>query len=757
MQPKFNICSLNKKQKIMIKKFLFFFAISIYIPAISFGQIVVNTAQSPNAIVQNVLLGNGVVASNITYNGATVSANNPQTNVTTFSNTDPAFPFTSGVLLTTGAGTAAAGPNNSGSFTLLGGQDVSLDPDLTSIANGSVTNGVFLEFDFVPSGDTVSFNYIFGSDEYPEFSPSSFNDAFGFFLSGPGIAGPYQNGAVNLAVLPGTTTAVTINNVGDASNTAYYVANDNGLTYGNSIQYDGTTTLLTAISQVQCGQTYHIKMAICNVGDQSYDSGVFLEANSFGSSVVQVAVTTVTGDSTVVEGCSDANFIFTRPADQLGDTLIINYTTVGSAIEGTDYPGLINPITFLPGEDTIVINFAPIQDNLTEGSEFVTITVFTITECGDTIATEGTIYILDKPIIVINENDPVALCANDSIQMTAVASGGFGPYTYSWNNGQTGSPAFGDVSINGPTSYVVTATDQCGFQMTDTVTITLNQTLAIDSMLQYPASACNPTGTVVGFASGFSGTPIYNWVGPGANSTNSINASVFQNLSAGWYYFTITDNVCVVNDSILLNQDLAPIANFSPSASSGCTPLTVTFTNSSQNSTSYAWDFGNGQTANLNDLSSQTQTYTSNAVIRLIASANGCSDTSYVNVSIAICGCTDPVAINYDPTAQLNDGTCQYPIPTVDIPNVFTPDGDVNKANETYFLATTNAINVQFTIFNRWGDIVFDGSGINPSPVWDGKSKGSEVSEGVYFIQYKISGYNNQLLEGHGFLHLLRN
>lgn len=756
MQPKLKNCSLKIKQTNMLKKIFYLIAVTFTLPAISFGQIVVNSTQSPTDIVQNVLLGNGIIATNITYNGAVTSANAPQTNVTTFSNTNPTFPFSSGVLLTTGAGAAAAGPNNSGSFTQAGTQDVSIDTDLNSIANGSVTNGVFLEFDFVPSGDSVSFNYIFGSDEYPEFSPSTFNDAFGFFLSGPGITGPYQNSAVNLAVIPGTATPVTINNVGDASNTNYYVPNDNGLAYGNSIQYDGTTTLLTAVSQVQCGETYHIKMAICNVGDQSYDSGVFLEANSFGSSVVQVAVTTVSGDSTVVEGCSDANFIFTRPSDQLTDTLIINYTIVGDAIEGTDYPSLVNPITFLPGEDTIVLNFSPIQDNLDEGPEFITITVFTITECGDTIATQGTIYILDKPIITINENDPVALCANDSIQMTAVASGGFGPYTYSWNNGQTGSPAFGDVSINGPTNYIVTATDQCGFQMTDTVTITLNQTLAIDSMLQYPASACNPTGTVVGFASGFSGTPIYNWSGPGANSTNSINASVFQNLSAGWYYFTITDNVCVVNDSILLNQDLAPIANFTPSSSSGCTPLTVTFTNSSQNSTSYAWDFGNGQTANVNDLSSQTQTYTTNSVIRLIASANGCSDTTYVNVAIAVCGCTDPVAINYNPNAQLNDGTCMYPVPTVEIPNVFTPDGDVSKSNEIYFLTTTNAINVEFTIFNRWGDIVYSGSGINPAPAWDGKDNGMEVTEGVYFIQYKISGYNNQVLEGHGFLHLIR-
>jgi uncharacterized repeat protein (TIGR01451 family) len=129
---------------------------------------------------------------------------------------------------------------------------------------------------------------MFGSEEYPEFSPSSFNDAFGFFLWGPNISGPYTyngypNGGVNIATLPDGLTPVTINNVGDANNVQYYVFNDAGSAFGNAIQYDGSTVLMTAGYSVECGEVYHIKMAICNVGDQSYDSGVFLKANSLNS------------------------------------------------------------------------------------------------------------------------------------------------------------------------------------------------------------------------------------------------------------------------------------------------------------------------------------------------------------------------------------------------------------------------------------------------------------------------------------------
>jgi gliding motility-associated-like protein len=731
------------------------------------AQVTVSSTLTPAQYVQNVLIGPGVQVSNVTYNGLAGYTGNQ---IGSFNYTGTQIPFSSGLVMASGAVTGLAGPNNTGSSTnAFTGGALSNDPDLNAIAGFATFDVGRLEFDFIPAGNTVSFNFLFGSEEYNEYVCGSVNDVFGFFVTALAPAGGAYNNT-NLALIPGTNIPISINTVNNgtvgangfvtncsdldpswAANNIYF---DNAP--GADFQADGMTVLMNISFTVVCGESYHFKFAVADGGDSAFDSWVLLQSGSFTSDAVDVSVATVTGDSTVIEGCTDANFIFTRPESQMDDTLIVNYDITGNAIEGTDYNTLLNPVTFLPGQDTVIITLTPVQDGLTEGPESVTLTVYIVNICGDTLVSEGTVYILDKPNITINENDPTALCANDSIQMTAAASGGFAPYTYTWSNGQTGSPAFGDVSINGPTNYIVTATDLCGFQMTDTVPITLNQTLAIDSMLQYPASACLPTGTVVGFASGFSGTPVYNWTGPGANSTNSITASVFQNLAAGWYYFTITDNVCVENDSILLNQDLAPISSFSPSAASGCTPLTVVFTNNSQNSTSYAWDFGNGQTANVNDLSSQTQTYTANSVIRLIASANGCSDTSYVNIGIAVCGCTDPVAINYDPNAQLNDGTCMYPIPTVEIPNVFTPDGDANKANETFFLTTTNALNVEFTIFNRWGDIMFSGGSINPSPAWDGKTNGMEVSEGVYFIQYKITGYNNQILEGHGFLHLIR-
>jgi gliding motility-associated-like protein len=744
--------------------------ITLFVCALAFSfastaQITVTNTFTPSQMVQNVLLGFGVTASNISVNGSPANANNLYGNVSFFTSGNTTFPIQSGMLLTTGNGVGAIGPNGSGSFTnnIPATPNVSTDQALNYIANGTVTNGVVLEFDFVPAGDTISFNYLFGSDEYPEFSPSSFNDAFGFVLWGPGISGPYTlagypAGGQNLAVIPGTGTPVTINNVGPGAtqNPAYYVSNLGNVAYPpNALQYDGTTTLLSANASVQCGETYHIKLCISNVGDQSYDSGVFLQANSFSSEAIEIAVATVSGDTSVYEGCTDANLLFIRPQTQLGDTLIINYEIGGTATELLDYNDLVNPITFLPGEDTITLNITPTADGFSDNMEYITITAMTISSCGDTIISTGTLYILDSIPIPIVETDQLVKCATDSVLVSASASGLFPPFTYAWTGGQTGPTAYFPTvqgTMTGAVDYYVTATNSCGYSNTDTVTITLNQTLMVDTIWMGPAT-CQPTGYVSAFISGQTGVPSYTWNGPGANNPSFIDASVWDNLSSGWYYLHVTDDECEVFDSMFVDILNPPIAQFSVTPTSGCSPLSVTIVNISQNASNFAWDFGNGSTATVTNMDPQSQIFAQSGVIRLIASEGPCADTAYQAITISICGCTDPLGTNYNPLATVDDGSCEYPIPTVEVPNVFSPNDD--DANETFFLTTTNSTSITLTILNRWGNTVFENTGVNPA--WDGKSQsGADCQEGVYFCKYRVDGLNGFFLEGHGFLHLVR-
>jgi hypothetical protein len=755
----------------MKKKFLPFIAFLFLGMSVFYSQsILVNSAQTPTQLVNNVLLGFGVTASNITINGSPLNANTPVSNVTSFTNSNPSFPFNAGLLLTTGNGIGAQGPNSQTSFTnnTPATPNVSADPHLNAIANGNVTNGAVLEFDFIPSGDTMSFRYIFGSDEYPEFSPSSFNDAFGLFLWGPGISGPYAlagypAGGANVAILPDGITPVTINNVGDASNTQYYVFNDNGSTYGTAIQYDGTTVVLTAAASVQCNQTYHIKLAISNVGDQAYDSGVFLEAGSFASDAVAVTVATVSGDTTIIEGCTDANFIFTRPSNDVADTLLINYTITGNAIEGTDFNFLPDTIIFLPGQDSVIINLTPTQDGVTEGFESVIITVELINPCNDTIFSQGTIFIGEGPIINISENDPIVQCATDSIPLFASASGGYPPYDYEWTDiggvpSGTGDTIFGSISQNGTISYLITATDQCNFSNIDTVTITMNQTLAIDTMGTV-ASSCQPTGVVWGLATGTTGIPAFNWTGPGANSTNFIDASVWEDIPSGWYYFTVTDNVCSVNDSVFVDLLDPPVASFTATPLSGCSPLEVTITNSSQNGTAYLWNLGDGTTNTTTDLTGFTHVFTDSLMnqaytIQLIVQQGQfCSDTAVIGIVSTVCGCTNLEADNYNPYATVDDGSCIFPDPIIEAPNVLTPDGD--QVNDVFELDWLNLKSLRLVILNRWGNVIYDVTSQDLTlsiPSWDG----GDAEDGVYFYRYEGTGIADQLLEGHGFVHLIR-
>jgi len=213
------------------------------------GQLVIDNAINANAAVQNVLLGEGVTASNITFQGENAQIGG-------FTCNGCGLGIGNGVVIGSGNVDGADGPNNSGSFNQ-GPPDFTDgvgDGDLEQLSGMSLNNTAVLEFDFVPTGDSLAFNYVFSSEEYPEYV-NSVNDAFGFFLSGPGLNGPYSNSAMNIALISGSTVPISINTVNDFENAQYYVDNTGGIA---NVQADGLTTVLTAYAEVICGENYHI-------------------------------------------------------------------------------------------------------------------------------------------------------------------------------------------------------------------------------------------------------------------------------------------------------------------------------------------------------------------------------------------------------------------------------------------------------------------------------------------------------------------
>jgi outer membrane protein OmpA-like peptidoglycan-associated protein len=257
------------------------------------GQTVIDTSYTADYLVNNVLLGSGVLVGNVKYSGEKYA-------LSIYEDSAGEVGITKGILLTSGNAFYAIGPNKtprSGWASTAKG-----DEELEAIARGKTWDAAVLEFDFVTTSENLSFRYVFASEEYEEYVGSKFNDVFGFFISGPDIE------KANIARLPDGITPITVNTVNNELNSNYYIDN----TYFNTtdpfiwdvrnrqvitnknyqqpevppkynIQFDGFTTVLEARYSVIPNKVYHIKLAIADVGDDILDSGVFLEASSFHS------------------------------------------------------------------------------------------------------------------------------------------------------------------------------------------------------------------------------------------------------------------------------------------------------------------------------------------------------------------------------------------------------------------------------------------------------------------------------------------
>ncbi len=517
----------------------------VCLPALDAGaQLVVNNTVTPQDLVENVLLGGGVTVSNVTFNGVTGTIANVQAG--TFDGTNCNVGMTDGILISSGDINVAIGPNNNGSATLGAGSGPG-DPDLTQLLNEgggtyNTNDAAVLEFDFVPDGDSLSFRYVFGSDEYLEWVGSSFNDVFGFFLSGPGISGPYSGNAANIALVPGTTQAVTIDNVNDVNNSVYYVMNGDGSTapYDTDptyIQFDGFTTVLTANAIVQCGQTYHIKLAVADAGDWSYDSGVFLEAGSFSSpNAIELEVVTASADGTVTEGCTQAVVTISRPGDQ--DSLDVTVTVGGTAVNGVDYPSIPSIIVIPDGQDSVSFGLSAIDDGIAEGMEEIILTVTYVNICGDTSTSTASVPIVDYIPIALYSPDSALQCPGGEVELVTSATGGFENLHWQWASGET-TPT---IMIPGDetSTYEVTVSDDCGHSVTDLVYVDAGCDVIIPNVFSPNGDGENDQFEIQGIQGTENNVRIFNrWGMLVFESSNYRNTWEPRDLPDGTYYYEV--------------------------------------------------------------------------------------------------------------------------------------------------------------------------------------------------------------------------
>lgn len=266
--------------------------------------------------------GQGVVVGNVKFRGNLLS-------IGAFSSSGNVLELQKGLALSTGSAFNVAGLNNKYNQTYAIG-DADKDPDLQMLVKPNLYDISMIEFDFVPMGNSLQFNYQFGSEEYPEYVGSTYNDVFAFFVSD-------ENTKSNIAVIPGKDVPVSINTVNHKTNSEFFIDNnvfssavikrqapvaprhfsffpaiwhgikkifsskpeeDSEQDYIRTdpslvkkakpalyrfLQFDGITKKLIAQTYVVPYKKYHLKIIIADVADNIYDSGVFIEDKSLSA------------------------------------------------------------------------------------------------------------------------------------------------------------------------------------------------------------------------------------------------------------------------------------------------------------------------------------------------------------------------------------------------------------------------------------------------------------------------------------------
>lgn len=300
---------------IRFSKAFFTFVLSCYTVILAAQTITVDTNYNAQQLAQDILVNNPC----LTISNASITTTTADTFQTTgFFTANPVnFPFTQGIILSTGNANSAVGPNSSllseGSTAWPG------DNDLEAALNvGNSINATVLEFDFVSLSAAISFRYLLASEQYltnPSANQCNFTDGFAFLLKRNNSNEPYQN----LAVVPGTDIPVRVNTV-RGSGTVCPPANEQYFQGYNgsdsATNFNGQTVPLTAKANVIPGESYHIKLVIADQGNNLYDSAIFLEAGSFE------AVTDLGADRTRANG---------NPLCD-GQTLNLDATQAGSSV-----------------------------------------------------------------------------------------------------------------------------------------------------------------------------------------------------------------------------------------------------------------------------------------------------------------------------------------------------------------------------------------------------------------------------------------
>ncbi|MEL6274949.1 MAG: choice-of-anchor L domain-containing protein, partial [Bacteroidota bacterium] len=419
---------------------------------------------TPATLIESVFLGEGIDIINVDYVGDDRSA-------AYFTGGQNFVGIDRGVVMTTGITVSNDNDNGVDAIgsvlsNVNSNSPLNSDPDLNAILNenggGTLNDITVYTITFRPLSDTVSFRYVFASEEYPEYVCSQFNDIFGFFLSGPGINGPYSNNGINIAKIPGTDLPVRINTINHGEVGANGIITNctppsgtlvHSDLYNNNTDspeqpvYDGLTNVLSATSPVQACEVYTMKIIIADVGDPLLDSGVFLEARSFGGEATNLEIVNLAIDGVMVEGCGDVLLHFHTPEPVENDQeLVVEF--FGDATPGVDYTAPPTNLTIPAGDSLLVVPLTAFEDNIDDDGE----NIFISLQRSDCLTDTFTISIGSNRLGEMSLLDEIVLCGEETVALDATVANS-DPVTYSFSNDEEetwiAGTRFFDINVQG--------------------------------------------------------------------------------------------------------------------------------------------------------------------------------------------------------------------------------------------------------------------------------------------------------------------
>ena len=775
---------------IPVKRFLFILFLCCLSAKMNAQVITIDDTKTPTQLIENILINSSCAnASNSTGRGDTFRLG--KQSFAYFNSNGSSFPFREGIVLATSTAQSAIGPfvsnpNDGSDDSISWGRDTDLDQTLGI----NSINTTVLEFDFIANTSSLSFNYIFASNEYQYDFPCRYSDGFSFLIKEVTSTGPYQN----LAVIPNTNTPVSSVNIHPkidpgssvggisypgcaASNESYF----NGRNTNTSpINFAGQTVVMTASSTVTAGKKYHVKLVIGDADVRYQTSAIFLEAGSFASKIVLGEDRTIANNNPACFGeritldskLSAADYTFKwykkdNPAITLGSGSTYEVTDAGNyVVEAT----VISTTCILSGE--IKIDYASeIQSTDTS-----------LLQCDDN--TDGiSIFDLSKVNNIVKNN--VASILNDGFYETLTDA-----------QNKTNKITTPNRYVNNAPNQIVYARleNQFGCSKIAEVTLKIANTAITDPN---PISICDQDQIQDGFYQFDLDRDVTQQLGLMAGLTANYYATANDAVTETNQLPNIFRNTTAFNQTIygrVVNgpdcYDIIPVPlvvntfdppNFANESVFICKNSDVTLTVDSGFS-SYSWNTAPGNSTN-----SLTVTAPGDYAVT-VTNANGCKKTKTFKVILSepatLTGATvkdfsgndnsvlleytgvgdyefsldgvtfqdDPLftrvaAGTYNAVARDKNGcglSSNITIYVLDYPRFFTPNGD--GYNDLWFINDIEHLpNFKIYVFDRYGKLLKE---MNQNSIgWNGIFNGQQLPSDDYW--FTLTFVNGKSVKGH--------